>query len=115
MPEIRSKLLKLLTEKGTCERCGVVTKRGKVVELTNAHPSPTEGFMMQPQDVLEWLASGEAKATWHTHPGADPNLSEEDYRGFSQWPDVDHWVVGLRDGQPSAVCYYVENGLVVTR
>lgn len=115
MPDIAPKLLKLLTEKGTPERCGVITRRGRVVELTNVHPSPVEGFIIKPQEVLHWLGSGKAVATWHTHPGADPNLSDADYNGFLQWPGLDHWIAGVRDGEPFAVCFQIVDGLVVTK
>lgn len=111
MPDIISNL----TPEGTPERCGVITKNGKVVELVNIHENPIDGFSFSAQDSLDWLASGDAISTWHTHPGGDPNLSEQDYAGFLQWPDLTHWVVGLRDGEPLAVEYVIDDGLVVAK
>jgi hypothetical protein len=43
------------------------------------------------------------------------NLSEQDYAGFLQWPDLTHWIVGERDGEPLAIEYIVDNGLVVAK
>lgn len=111
MPDIISNL----TPEGTPERCGIVTQRGKVVELTNIHDNPIEGFRFAAEDTLEWLASGKATSTWHTHPGEDPNLSEEDYAGFLQWPDITHWIAGVRDGEALAVEFFIDAGLVVEK
>lgn len=115
MPDITSKLIEQLTEAGSEERCGVISREGEVLQLTNMHDTPAEGFRFSAEDALLWLASGEADATWHTHPGEDPNLSEQDYAGFLQWPNMNHWVVGLRDGEPLAVEYTISDGLVVAK
>lgn len=115
MPDIISKLLKQLTPEGTAERCGILTQAGKLIELDNIYENPVEGFRFSPQDSLEHLAGDAAASTWHTHPGEDPNLSEQDYAGFLQWPDLTHWIVGTRDGEPLAIEYVVDNGLVVAK
>lgn len=112
MPDIKSLLLLKLEPSGSPERCGVISTEGEVVELTNAHVSPQLGFQFSAADTFEWLASGKAAATWHTHPGEDPNLSEEDYAGFLQWPELTHWIVGLRE-EPLAIPYTISAGLVL--
>ena len=70
------------------ERCGLITKGGKLVEIDNIHDTPELGYRMDPKQVLAHL--DDAIATWHTHPDSDPNLSQEDYAGFSQWPRLKH-------------------------
>lgn len=105
----------MLTDNDTDERCGVITAEGEVVELANVHDTPKDGFRVAPADALIWLAGEKAVSTWHTHPGGDPNLSEQDYAGFLQWPDLTHWIVGLRDGEPLALEYAVDNGLVLAK
>lgn len=103
--------ISLLTPEGTPERCGIITKAGEVLELQNCHDDPVRGFRIDPRDIIEHF--DKAAATWHTHPGADPNLSEEDYAGFLQWPELDHIIVGVRNGNPLAVHYAVEDGVLV--
>lgn len=107
MPDIISHL----TPEGTPERCGIITKAGKVLELANVHGDPVLGFRIAPEDIIEHFE--DAEATWHTHPGADPNLSEEDYAGFMQWPDLTHHVAGLRDGKPLVLGFVVADGILV--
>lgn len=101
-----------LTPEGTPERCGIITKAGVVIELDNAHSEPVRGFRITPEDILEHFDATEA--TWHTHPGADPNLSEEDYAGFMQWPDLTHYVAGIRDGEPLVLGFAVVDGILVS-
>lgn len=107
MPDTTS----LLTPEGTPERCGILTKDGEILELTNCHDDPLRGFRVSPLDIITHFDN--AVATWHTHPGADPNLSEEDYAGFMQWPDLEHHIIGVRDGQPLVIRYAVEEGVLV--
>lgn len=104
-------ILSYLTPEGTPERCGVVTKAGDILEMVNVHPEPVRGFRMDPSEIL--LHFSDAKATWHTHPGSDPNLSEEDYAGFMQWPALQHIIVGVREGLPTAVRFGIEDGVLV--
>lgn len=101
-----------LTPEGTPERCGIVTLDGEIVELSNVHEKPEIGFRMSASEILTHFS--DAAATWHTHPGADPNLSEEDYAGFSQWPQLEHHIAGIRDGEVCVVTYaFVDNALVM--
>lgn len=106
-------ILPYLTPEGTPERCGILTKAGEVLELTNIHAQPLQGFRMDPSEIA--IHFSDAEATWHTHPGADPNLSEEDYAGFMQWPALGHVIVGVRDGEPLALRFEVEDGVLVMR
>lgn len=100
-----------LTAEGTPERCGVITRDGEVLELSNIAVDPIAGFRFDPSEVV--IHFSDALATWHTHPGADPNLSDADYAGFLQWPDLDHLIVGHRRGQPVTIRYQVIDDVVV--
>lgn len=99
-------------ELGTPERCGILTADGHLVEIPNIHADPVKGFHMEPVAFLACLEAG-AVATWHTHPGKDPNLSEEDMRGFLQWPMLTHHIVGIRDGEPTVHSFGVKHGQLV--
>lgn len=106
MPDLTS----LLSPIDTPERCGLIIN-DEIVELDNVHPEPTRGFHMNPAQLVEHVA--QATATWHTHPGSDPALSEEDYEGFCQWPNLVHHIVGVRKGEPSVETYKVVDRMVV--
>jgi len=93
------------------ERCGFILKDDTVVEITNVAKDKTLGYEMDPHEVLEYV--DDAVATWHTHPDTDPNLSGEDYSGFLSWPDMEHVIVGRRDGEVVVVRYRVQHGLVI--
>lgn len=115
MTDTKSKLLEQLANEltpGLPERCGLIGSNGEVQEIANIHGQPDRGFHMEPVAFLEGLEKG-AVATWHTHPGGDPNLSEEDMRGFQQWPHLKHYIVGIRDGQPCVACFAIEGGIVM--
>ena len=107
---LTQRLLAQLEPGDTVERCGLVVN-GKVRELKNIHLDPAKGFRIDPAQLLKYV--GKATATWHTHPFSSPDLSEEDYAGFSQWPQLVHHIVGYRDGVPSLQSYAVDDGLVV--
>src|SRR3546814_11024753 len=79
------------------ERCGFVLRDGTVVEITNVHDEPERGFRMAPARVLEYVDNPDLVGTWHTHPGGDPNLSQEDYAGFLHWPALEPLIVGTLD------------------
>lgn len=116
MLDIASELMDKLTEEGTAEKCGLVLATGRIVEVSNVAEDPVTGFKMNAVEVLNFLQKKRAKpiATWHTHPGGDPNLSEKDYAGFLQWPDWDHYIVGLRNGKPSVAKFEIENGVILS-
>lgn len=103
-------LISLLSPNHLNERCGLIID-GEIVEITNIHEKPDNGFRMDPAEML--IHMGSATATWHTHPVSDPVLSEADYEGFCQWPDLVHHIVGVRDGEPTVETYKVLNGLVI--
>lgn len=114
MSDIASELLDFVElEAGQPERCGVILGDGEIVELLNVHAEPEKGFHMDPKAFLEQIDDG-AVGTWHTHPGRDPNLSEEDMNGFRQWPRLTHHIIGIRDGQPAVATFKVlDDGIVV--
>lgn len=98
---------------GTPERCGVIMADGELVEIENIHEAPANGFHMEPGSFLAAVELG-AVATWHTHPGKDPNLSEEDMLGFMQWPDLIHHIIGVRDGEPTVHSFKAIGDILVT-
>lgn len=96
---------------GEPELCGLVLNDGTVIQLPNIHEEPVKGFHIDPQALLDHLE--QAVGTWHTHPGRDPNLSEEDMAGFRQWPSLEHHIVGIRDGEHCVHTFKVLEGDVV--
>lgn len=96
------------------ERCGLELRNGTLIEIANVAEDPIAGYLMEPEAVMALLQSGEVIGTWHTHPGADPNLSGDDYKGFLMWPDLEHSIIGVRKGVTTVVRYRVEDGLVFT-
>jgi proteasome lid subunit RPN8/RPN11 len=46
--------------------------------------------------------------TWHTHPGKEAALSQDDYLGFANWPELTHYIVGT-DGVRA---YRVVDGII---
>lgn len=97
---------------GQPELCGVILADGTVMQLPNVHEEPEKGFHIDPECFLKEVEAG-ASATWHTHPGRDPNLSEEDMSGFRSWPDLTHHIVGIRDGAKAIASFKVLDGGVV--
>lgn len=95
------------------ERCGLILKDGTIVEIRNVHAEPEKGFKMAPTEFFRYIKSKKVTGTWHTHPQSDPNLSQEDYAGFLQWPDFDHYIRGERDGEPLTLKFRVDNGVVI--
>lgn len=100
-------------EHGAAERCGVITADGQVIEIQNIHENPVVGFHMEPGAFIQAVEAG-AIATWHTHPGRDPNLSQEDFEGFHAWPNLVHHIIGIRDGEPAVHSFRFEDGALVT-
>lgn len=111
MTDTVSSLLEKYTGHGSVETCGIITAGGAVVELDNIHETPEQGFHIDPKPFLAAVKAG-AVATWHTHPGHDPNLSEEDMAGFLQWPNLTHYIVGIREGVPTVQAFVIEEGFV---
>ena len=109
MPETR---LKLLLESGN-ERCGIILDDDEIVELPNISTTPDRAFEIDPAQMLVHLTSGRLTGTWHTHPDADPNLSEEDRVCFQNWPNLVHYIVGRRNKEPTVVKYVVEDGFLL--
>lgn len=93
------------------ERCGLIVEGNIIIHIPNIAENKALGYEMDPTEVLPYL--DEVIGTWHTHPDADPNLSGEDYSGFLSWPDLEHLIIGVREGNVVVVRYKIENGLVV--
>jgi proteasome lid subunit RPN8/RPN11 len=93
------------------ERCGLLLDDDTVVEVKNIAEDPVNSYKMDPLSVLPLL--DRVRGTWHTHPDSDPNLSGDDYSGFLAWPDLEHLIIGRRNGQIVSLRYRVENGLVI--
>lgn len=100
-------LAKKLKKGDTAERCGLVLKGSKIIELENISAEPEKGFEISPNNMVKY--EDEMVASWHTHPDHDSNLSEKDYAGFLMWPQIKHYIVGT-DG---VSCYVVKDGIVI--
>jgi proteasome lid subunit RPN8/RPN11 len=92
----------------TKERCGFILKGNRMVEVRNIHPNPEIGFEIDPEAIIRH--EDQLKATWHTHCSGSPDLSEEDYTCFLNWPHLDHYIVG-KDGTVKR--YIVKDGTIV--
>jgi proteasome lid subunit RPN8/RPN11 len=97
----------------TDERCGLILTDGSIVEIENIAEDKTDSYDMSPEAVLPFLDAGTIAGTWHTHPGGDPNLSGADYSGFLGYPELEHNIVGIRDGKITVTRWRVQDGLVV--
>lgn len=108
-------LIDLYDEGSNLERCGFVFADGSLVEIDNIHDTPERGFRMDPAQILEHVDNPDLTGTWHTHPGGDPNLSQEDYAGFMNWPHVEHHIVGTLGGKTKVETFAVDSGLVLKK
>ncbi|SKB62193.1 Mov34/MPN/PAD-1 family protein [Sphingopyxis flava] len=108
-------LIDLYLEGHTVERCGFIFRDGSIVEIDNVHSEPERGFRMDPKQILEHVDNPDLVGTWHTHPGGDPNLSQEDYAGFLSWPHLEHHIVGELRGTPTVESFVIDNGLVLKK
>lgn len=97
----------------TDERCGLVLKDGSIVEIENIAEEKTNSYDMNPAKVLPYLDAETIAGTWHTHPRGDPNLSGADYLGFLGYPDLEHSIIGWRDGEVVVTRWRIQDGLVV--
>lgn len=95
------------------ERCGFVLDDGSVVELPNVAADPANSYEIDPESAVEYLRGGRVRGTWHTHPDTDPNLSGADHDGFAGWPELDHYIIGRRQGTVVVRHYRFEDGLLV--
>ena len=92
---------------GFVERCGFVLADGELVELSNCHEDPRNGFRIDAAEILKY--GGRVIATWHTHPLYGPNLSVEDYKCFLDWPEWQHIIIH----KDTLRIYYVEQNRVL--
>lgn len=109
MNEIALTLTKLFDPKEPEEKCGVILDDKTVIPVKNMHTNPESGFIIDAQELVRY--EDRLWGTWHTHPATGANLSQEDYFGFLQWPNLHHFVIGL-DGTR---CFVVEDGLVIEK
>lgn len=107
MNEIVSQLTANYDKADKLERCGLVLKDGTIIEVENKHEEPTNGFRMPVAELVKH--EDNLLGTWHTHPMDTANLSESDYMGFANWPDLKHFIIGL-DG---VRCFEVQPPLIV--
>jgi len=101
------KLLEYLNPDDKHERCGLILNDGQIIEVDNIHGDPEHGFEIP----AEMLVRHEKKlsGTWHTHPNGTSQYSQMDHLGFSQWPQLTHFIIS-----PAGVIgYKVVNGSVV--
>lgn len=84
-------ILKSLYNAEGVERIGFIAGNMDVVEVNNVSSDPIEGYEVSDEDLIKYQ---DAKATWHTHPGVDSNLSGKDYEAFRAWPDMYHFIIG---------------------
>lgn len=100
-------LVSLYSDTGN-ERGGYISASGEIVERMNESPSPEENYLMG-CDTLDEIEKS-AVATFHTHPGKEPNLSKDDYNSFLNWEKLLHFIIG----KDKISCYKVsERGTVV--
>lgn len=103
----------LLLPTDTQERCGLILNGNKVVEIKNVADNPVIGYVMNPTEVLEHLTTGNVTGTWHTHPNGTATLSGEDFKNFSFWPDLAHFIIGRRNGKVEVKEYRTVNGALI--
>ena len=89
------------------ERVGFILQSGEIVECENKCDQPEEGFEVSAEDLIRYC--DDAVATWHTHPGANSNLSVGDYESFMSWPKLLHHIIG-QDGLST---FMVHDGAVI--
>lgn len=90
---MRATLQRKLKKTDTVERCGLILNDGTVITTANVHENPENGFAIPVRELAKHEAN--LYGSWHTHvDGKSSVLSSEDYAGFSQWPDLTHFIVG---------------------
>lgn len=72
--EHHHRLRQLARRASPLEVCGVITRQGKIIQLPNiAKVDPYNTFTMDLRRVTQRIAY-----IWHSHPGGDPDPSEQD-------------------------------------
>lgn len=70
------------------EACGFVVGSGKkafFMPCNNTSPSPSDQFVIDPNDYARAEDSGEILAIWHSHPNLPTTPSEADRAGCEMW------------------------------
>lgn len=86
------------------ERCGIIYADGSIKELQNLHSNPETHFAMLEEDIL---VEG-VIATFHTHLHSSANLSVEDYKAFSSYPELKHYIISTHE----IWCFATLNGIL---
>ncbi len=81
------------------ERCGLILKELKWVELVNESSAPYSSFAISEAQVSPYKAA--LAGIWHTHPRGPANLSIEDYNAVLDLPELIHAII-----TPRHVCLY---------
>jgi proteasome lid subunit RPN8/RPN11 len=102
------KLLNFYDPNDKKERCGLIIKHNRVIEVKNIHPQPELGFEIDPEAILRH--EHELEGTWHTHPSGPATLSGEDYTCFLSWPHLQHYIIG---GDGIVRRYIVKDGVIL--
>lgn len=90
------------------ERGGIILRSGRVVEFPNICEDPLTSCMFNMSEFIPHMSN--LAATWHTHPDATADLSGMDWESFSNWPELEHVIVGSDGLRWYAVA---ENGAVI--
>lgn len=107
MPDIKSKLKRKLKKGDKEEKCGLILKGYRIIEVENTNLNKENSFRIDAKALIKH--EDELIGTWHTHPNESANLSLDDYDGFRQWPRLQHYIVGI-DG---VRCFEVQNNFVI--
>jgi proteasome lid subunit RPN8/RPN11 len=86
------------------ERCGVILAKENIIELENIAEKPQLDFEVSDANFDKYKKS--MKATWHTHPSCNANLSLADYEFFKSQPNINHFIICKN----YVVCYKMTNG-----
>lgn len=92
MRAIAHKLKRKLRKTDKHEKCGLVLQDETIIPVMNTHPEPENGFRIEAKEMV--AHEDKLLGTWHTHPTTSSVLSHADYAGFSQWPELVHFIIG---------------------
>lgn len=87
------------------ERCGIILKGFQFIEVPNIAPDPYNFCAWE----THHLSATDIIGTWHTHPNTTPNLSCEDYRLFSRYPYLKHYIIAEKE----TWSFFMEDGVLL--
>lgn len=93
------------------EATGVLFGHDQFVPLRNVSPDPFS-FAIDPDEFEHVVADRVPTAFFHTHPTdiAAPSVKDQD--GASEWPEVRHLILSLKD-RPELRCWRIFEGQVM--